>query len=86
MKQISVAQLRQNPSAALADVEHGETYIVTRYRREIARLTPPPGPPRPVTGEDLARILAETPVDPGWAEELARDRAADRARDPWEDK
>lgn len=40
MKTITVAELRQNPAAALADVEHGETYTVTRHRRPIARLVP----------------------------------------------
>lgn len=41
MKSITVAELRQNPTAALADVQAGETYVVTRHRHEIARLIPP---------------------------------------------
>jgi prevent-host-death family protein len=41
MKTITVAELRQNPTAALADVEAGESYIVTRHRRPVARLVPP---------------------------------------------
>lgn len=40
MKSITVAELRQNPTAALDDVEHGEAYVVTRHRRPIARLVP----------------------------------------------
>ncbi len=41
MKTITVAQLRQNPTEALADVESGETYVVTRHRRPVAKLVPP---------------------------------------------
>lgn len=41
MKTITVAELRQNPTATLAEVEAGETYVVTRHRHEIARLVPP---------------------------------------------
>jgi prevent-host-death family protein len=40
MKTITVAELRQNPTAALEDVESGESYVVTRHRRPIARLVP----------------------------------------------
>lgn len=40
MKTITVGQLRQNPTAMLADVEAGETYQVTRHNREIARIVP----------------------------------------------
>jgi len=40
MKSITVGQLRQNPTAMLADVEAGETYRVTRHDREIARVVP----------------------------------------------
>ncbi|HOC14279.1 MAG TPA: type II toxin-antitoxin system prevent-host-death family antitoxin [Propionicimonas sp.] len=40
MKTITVGQLRQNPTAMLADVEAGETYRVTRHNREVARLVP----------------------------------------------
>lgn len=41
MKTITVARLRQNPTAALADVEGGETYVVTSHRRPVAKLVPP---------------------------------------------
>lgn len=40
MKSITVGQLRQNPTAMLADVEAGETYLITRHDREIARVVP----------------------------------------------
>lgn len=40
MKTITVGQLRQNPTTMLAEVEAGETYVVTRHRRQIARIVP----------------------------------------------
>ncbi|WP_022881991.1 type II toxin-antitoxin system Phd/YefM family antitoxin [Gryllotalpicola ginsengisoli] len=40
MKTITVGQLRQNPTAMLADVEAGETYTITRHDHEVARVVP----------------------------------------------
>ena len=44
MATISVGELRQNPAAALADVQRGQTYVVTQHRRPIAQLVPVPAP------------------------------------------
>lgn len=44
MKTITVGELRQNPTAMLAEVEDGETYVITRYGREIGRIVPPSKP------------------------------------------
>jgi len=41
VKTITVAELRQNPTSALAEVEAGETYRITRHGREIGRIVPP---------------------------------------------
>lgn len=41
MKSITVGQLRQNPTAMLAEVEAGETYRITRHDREVGRIIPP---------------------------------------------
>ncbi|MDY5129547.1 type II toxin-antitoxin system Phd/YefM family antitoxin [Actinotignum urinale] len=40
MNTISVAQMRQNPTRALNEVQAGETYIVTRHQVPIAQLIP----------------------------------------------
>lgn len=40
MKAITVAQLRQNPTAALDDVQAGQSYVITRHRLAIAQLVP----------------------------------------------
>lgn len=78
-----MGQLRQNPTAALDAVENGETFIVTRHRREIGRLVPPVAR-RPVSADDYRAAVSKTPIDNGWAAEVgaARD-AADAGRDPW---
>lgn len=83
MKTISVGDLRQNPTSALDDVEHGETYSVTRHRREIARLVPPPRR-QTVRAADFWRAISSTPVDALWAEEIAAERSDfDDDRDAW---
>ena len=35
-----MAELRQNPTAALDEVQAGEVYVITRHRHPIARLVP----------------------------------------------
>ena len=84
MKTISVGDLRQNPTSALDDVEHGETYSVTRHRREIARLVPP-ARRQPTRAADLMAAIRATPVDAIWSEEIAAERSDfDDDRDAWE--
>lgn len=40
MDTISVAELRQNPTEALARAEAGETVVITRHRHPVAKLVP----------------------------------------------
>lgn len=83
MKVITVGQLRQNPTRALDEVAEGETYVVTRHRREVARLVPP-ARRRPVAAAEVVDALRRTPLRRGWADDLAADRAAvDAEPDPW---
>ena len=42
MNQITVAQLRQNPTAMLDAVERGEEYQITRHNKVIGRIIPEP--------------------------------------------
>lgn len=87
MNSVSIAELRQNPTPVLDAVEHGETYVVTRYRKEIARLVPPVDR-QPASGRDVMAALRRTPLeDSSWADEVAADRAAFDAEwvDPWGD-
>ena len=83
MKTITVAQLRQNPTAALDEVEHGETYIVTKHRREVARLVPPAAR-RGVTPDEFEDLLRRTPLTEDWAAEIAEQRSDFDTPDPWE--
>lgn len=84
MKTISVGQLRQNPTPAFDAVERGETFLVTRHRREIGRLVPSPAR-TPVTAEDYLAVLRRAPLDAEWATELAETRGDfDAERDPWD--
>lgn len=88
MNSVSIAELRQNPTQVLGAVEHGETYVVTRYRKEIARIVPPKAR-RPVTAADAMAVYDSAPLlDSTWAEEITADRAAFDAEttDPWGDE
>lgn len=77
MKTITVAELRQNPTAALADVERGEVYAVTRHKREIAHLVPIRRAGT-TTAQEAMAIYEHSPLDgDSWATELSADRAAD---------
>ncbi|MFE3617725.1 type II toxin-antitoxin system Phd/YefM family antitoxin [Streptomyces anulatus] len=40
MKSISVGELRQNPSAMVADVESGEVYELTRHNHRVGYIVP----------------------------------------------
>ncbi len=82
MKTIPVATLRQNPTQALDEVERGETYIVTRHNREVARLVPPE-PVATVTPEQFRALLRATPLAQDWAAELKESAADFDGGDPW---
>lgn len=84
MKSITVAELRQNPTAALAEVENGETYEVTRHRRVVARLVPPEPaidliPPKKRGGARLADLPApKNPRTTAEVDELLNEMREDR--------
>ncbi|MCL2091373.1 MAG: type II toxin-antitoxin system Phd/YefM family antitoxin [Micrococcales bacterium] len=88
MKTISVGALRQNPTQALADVQAGQTYVVTRHRQAVARLAPVDGPGP--TGRQVAEFTARwrgehDDVTVGftaqWLESMRENLQAD---DPWQ--
>ncbi|MDR1188784.1 MAG: type II toxin-antitoxin system prevent-host-death family antitoxin [Bifidobacteriaceae bacterium] len=87
MKTISVGELRQNPSEALAEVERGATYVVTRHRRPIARLVP--AQERWASGEELMkfaeRYKREHAGEPDpFPRALLDELRSVEAEDPWE--
>jgi prevent-host-death family protein len=82
-------ELRNDIAAVLREAEAGTEFTVTVRGRPVARLGPmdlAPQPREDVDRETLLRILRETPVDDGWAAELAEMRAAELpVDDPWND-
>lgn len=81
--------LRNDVAAVLREAEAGTEFTVTVRGRPVAKLGPmnePPGPRRYVDRETLRRTFAASPVDEGWAVELAemRDSLAP-VDDPWQD-
>lgn len=82
---IPQGKLRNEIAAVLRRAERGERFTVTVAGRPVAELGPLPGTRSLAPAERLAAILAETPADPGFAEDLQRMRQQDRdsARDPW---
>ena len=85
MRTIPQRELRNNVSEILRRAEQGERFTITVAGRPVAELGPTADATRGATFAELHQALARTPVDPGWAEDLARMRAEDRAnsRDPW---
>ena len=85
MALIPQGKLRNDIAAVLRRAERGERFTVTVAGRAVAELGPLPGTRSLASPERLTAILAETPADPGFAEDLQRMRQQDResARDPW---
>jgi prevent-host-death family protein len=85
MTTIPQRELRNNVSEILRRAEQGERFTITVSGRPVAELGPPASERRGASVEELWRLLAENPVDAGWADDLRRMRDEDRAnaRDPW---
>ncbi len=85
MAVIPQGKLRNEIAAVLRRAEQGERFTVTVAGRPVAELGPLPGARALAAPERLAAILAATPPDAEFAEDLQRMREQDRAaaRDPW---
>lgn len=66
MESITVAELRQNPTSALERVADGESLVVTKHRRPVAKLVPP---------DDDALLRLIPAADPGPSNLRGRPRA-----------
>jgi prevent-host-death family protein len=84
-RKIPQRELRNNIASVLRQAQDGERFTITVNGRPVAELGPLPNARRPAAGARLAEILAETPVDETWAEDLRAMREEDRAaaREPW---
>ncbi len=85
MTTIPQRELRNSISEILRRAEGGERFTITVAGRPVAELGPPAGATRGATAAELWQVLQRTPVDPQWAEDLARMRDEDRedSVDPW---
>ncbi|MFT4164732.1 MAG: hypothetical protein QM650_05775 [Microlunatus sp.] len=83
MKTITVGELRQNPSAMIADVEAGEVYELTRLQRRVGYIVPAASSaaiaPRRVPGPANTRsIPRHTLLSAASIEELLAEERGDR--------
>lgn len=76
MTTIPQRELRNDISAILRRAEAGETFAITVNGRRVAQLGPLPEDQQRAT---LAEIIASTPVDDRWADEVHALREEDRA-------
>ncbi len=74
MPTIPQRELRNDIAAILRRAEAGETFTVTVNGRPVAELRPL----EQRRAKSLAEIIATTPVDPEWADDLVAMRAAER--------
>jgi prevent-host-death family protein len=78
-------KLRNDIAGILRRAERGERFTVTVSGRPVAELGPLPGARTLASPERLAPILADTPPDSDFAEDIRQMRQEDRdsAHDPW---
>jgi antitoxin (DNA-binding transcriptional repressor) of toxin-antitoxin stability system len=83
VREISATDAARGFSALLDAVEHdGETFVVTRGGRGIARIEPAAG----ATGATVKALLRQYPADADWRSELEDLRAAVPIQDrAWRD-
>jgi prevent-host-death family protein len=81
-------ELRNNVAEVLRRAEEGTEFTITVRGRPVARLGPAERPRerrRDVDADTFRAILADTPVDAGFAEDIAAARADEASvGDPWD--
>jgi prevent-host-death family protein len=70
MRDIPQRELRNNVSAVLREVEAGTTLRVTVRGRPVADMVPVTARPLGLSPPEVARILVDAPLDPGFASDL----------------
>jgi prevent-host-death family protein len=83
MKEISATEASRGFAEVLDAVEHrGESFLIRRNGRAVARIEPATG----ATGHTVKELLATAPRDPRWAGELRALRASLPAEVPnWDE-
>jgi prevent-host-death family protein len=80
MREITATEASRHFARLLDAVEHdGDAFTIVRHGRAVARLEPA----RVLSGRALRELLAATPVDEDWADELRalRDELRPQERD-----
>jgi antitoxin (DNA-binding transcriptional repressor) of toxin-antitoxin stability system len=78
---VSATELARNLGDVLARVRYrGQTFLVRKNGKVIARIEPAGGPDGPPAREAFAAWVAAAAPDPGFAEDLERAGHADRPR------
>lgn len=85
MATIPQRELRNQAGNVLRRAERGERFVITVDGRPTAELGPLPGARAPASPESFARLIKETPVDPGFAADIRAMREGDEivTVDPW---
>ena len=90
MRSIPQRELRNNIGEILREAEAGVEFTITVRGRPVARLGPPDRPrvrTVDVELEVVRTILAETPVDDGFGDDIRElRRREDPIDDPWRDR
>ena len=81
MKSVGVRELKQNASQVLAQVENGESFIVTVQGREVGRIVPAVRGTWVSAGQMMS--IYDVPVDAGFCDDINAARDASIQDDPW---
>jgi prevent-host-death family protein len=82
MKSVGVRELKLNASQVLAQVENGESFIVTVQGREVGRIVPAVRSIW-VPAEQMMAVY-DVPVDAGFWSDISAVRDESVQDDPWE--
>ena len=73
MREVTATQAARGFSAMLSAVEHeGETFVITRAGKVVARIEPATG----TSGRAVKALLRHYERDPAWSDDLVAIRAA----------
>ena len=82
---ISSTEAARHMGDVLARVKHaGETFVLTKSDKPLARLVRFSGSSQRTTGNEIMRALNDLPWDPNFADDLERVNRMDRVpENPW---